>query len=170
MVERTRETFLLHAETTDRIIGTMYNVQRELGFGFAELVYRRAMAVALRQAGASVLEEAPIFVQFRGQLIGEFRADLVVDGCVLVEIKAGLELQPYGEVQLLNYLKAAGGGVGLLIHFGRSVTFKRRVFGNAAERSLPNLAAGPPIEYVPVPASKNADPANLTGSAPEQHR
>lgn len=144
MFDRSRGVFLKHVATTDRIIGTLYDVHRELGHGFSESVYRRAMALALRQAGAKVLEEAPIFVQFRGHLIGEFRADLIVDGCVLVEIKAGTEVQTYGETQLLNYLKAAGGGVGLLVNFGRSATFKRRVFGNAAEKSLPNVAALPP--------------------------
>jgi GxxExxY protein len=144
MVERSRTTFLLHTETTDRIIGVLYDVHRELGYGFSEMVYRKAMALALRQAGAQVLEEARIFVPFRGHLIGEFRADLVVDGCVLVEIKAGGEFAPYAETQLINYLKAAGGGVGLLVNFGKSVTFKRRVFGNAAEKSLPNLATAPP--------------------------
>jgi GxxExxY protein len=144
MVEGSPTTFLLHAETTDRIIGVLYDVHRELGYGFSEIVYRKAMALALRQAGAQVLEEARIFVQFRGHLIGEFRADLVVDGCVLVEIKSGGDLPQYSETQLINYLKAAGGGVGLLIHFGKSANFKRRVFGNATEKSLPNLATPPP--------------------------
>jgi GxxExxY protein len=152
MTERSRATYLAHAATTDRIIGTMYDVHRELGYGFSEVVYRRAMALALRQAGATVIEEAPIHVQFREHLIGEFRADLVVDGCVLVEVKAGADLQPYAETQLLNYLKAAGGGVGLIINFGRSASFKRRVFGDAASTSLPNLNVAPP--ELPEPAGQ----------------
>jgi len=143
MTERTRPTSLLHAETTDRIIGVFYDVHRELGFGFSEHVYRRAMVLALRQEGAKVIEEARIFVEFGGHLIGEFRADMVVDGRVLVEIKAGVEFQKYAETQLLNYLKAAGGGVGLVMNFGRSATFKRMVFGNAPEKSLPNLFRSP---------------------------
>jgi GxxExxY protein len=144
MIDNTRATSLLYTETTDRIIGVFYDVHRELGYGFSESVYRKAMALVLREKGAKVLEEARIFVEFRRNLIGgEFRADLVVDGCVLVEIKTGSEFQQHAEAQLLNYLKAAGGGVGLLMNFGRSAAFKRRVLGNAAKRSLPNLVFAP---------------------------
>lgn len=151
MTGPSRATFLAHSETTEQIIGAMYDVHRELGHGFTETIYRRAMALALRQAGRDVMEEALLHVYFRGRLIGEFRADLVIDRCVLVEIKAATNLEPYAEVQILNYLKAAGGGVGLLVNFGRSATFKRRVVGDAAARSLPHLDVPPPLDLPEAP-------------------
>lgn len=101
-----------------------------------------------------MLEEAPLHVYFRGHLIGQFRADLVVDSCVLVEIKAATALEPYAEAQLLNYLKAAGGGVGLLVNFGRSVAFKRRVVGDIAAKCLPHLELPPPPTIAESPPAE----------------
>ena len=88
--------------------------------------------------GHHVAEEVPLEVVFHGTVIGTFKADLVVDDVVLVEVKATPTIEPYNEAQLLNYLKAAGGGVGLLLNFGRSAAFKRRVSGDPYN-SLPNL-------------------------------
>jgi GxxExxY protein len=113
-------------------------VFRELGHGFSNIVYRRAMALVLRSEGHAVIEEAPLHVLFRGQLIGDFRADLVIDRVVLAEIKPSKEIEKSGEAQLLNYLKAAGGGVGLLLNFGHKAEFKRFVMGDPAS-SLPLL-------------------------------
>ena len=134
------EVSLPHAPVTGQILGSFYEVHRELGHGFAEAVYRRALAIVLRGAGLIAMEEVPLGVHFRGQIIGTFRADLIVAGVVLVEVKAAPALDSYAEIQLLNYLKAAGGGVGLLLNFGRSPTFKRRVMGDPAN-SLPQLTA-----------------------------
>jgi GxxExxY protein len=135
----TQRSSLPHADLTERIIGSFFEVFGELGHGFSNAVLRRAMGVALRQANLRVQEEAPISVSFRGELIGKFQADLVVERKVLVEIKPDARIESYAEAQLLNYLKAAGGGVGLLLNFGRRPEFRRMVMGDP-ENSLPRLS------------------------------
>jgi GxxExxY protein len=133
------ETNLPHADITAAIIGAFYEVHRELGHGFSELVYRRAVAIVLRQNGLDAIEERMISVTFRGSIIGTFYADIVVAGVVLVEVKVSSAIDKYAEVQLLNYLKAAGGGVGLLLNFGREATYKRFAMGAHPTNSLPAL-------------------------------
>ena len=127
-----------YGDVTGAVITSFYAVARELGHGFSNAVYRRAMAIVLAEAGRAVIQEAPLRVSFRGRIIGNFHADLVVDRVVLVEIKPGKELDHSGESQILNYLKAAGGGVGLLLHFGVKAEFKRYVMGDPSH-SLPLL-------------------------------
>ncbi len=130
------QTVLLYRELTERIISCFYAVYRELGRGFSEAVYRRAMVVALQQLGVRAEEEARLQVTFRGVVIGTFWADIIVDDIVLVEIKALAELDGRATAQLLNYLKAAGGGVGLLLNFGNRPEFKRFVMGDSAQTPL----------------------------------
>lgn len=127
-----------YADVTGAIITAFYDVVRELGYGFSNIVYRRAMALVLRESGHAVIEEAPLRVSFRGHVIGSFYADLVVDRVVLAEVKPGRAIDPTGEAQVLNYLKAAGGGVGLLLNFGQKAEFKRYVMGDPSN-SLPGL-------------------------------
>ncbi len=103
---------LPHADITGRIIAAFYEVYRELGYGFSEVVYRRALALVLRQSGLEVSEARTISVTFRGSVIGIFYADMVVGGIILVEIKASSTIEKYAEAQMLNYLKAAGGELG----------------------------------------------------------
>jgi GxxExxY protein len=79
---------LVHAEVTDKILGVYYDVFNEIGYGFLETVYRNAMQIALTEAGLLVQRELPIPVWFRGHEIGQFRADLLVSNCVLLELKA----------------------------------------------------------------------------------
>jgi len=133
------EVDLPHAEITAPIIGAFYDVYRELGYGFSELVYRRALAIALRQHGLEVAEEQMISVTFRGFTIGTFYADLIVGGVILVEVKGSSTIEKYAEAQILNYLKAAGGGVGLLLNFGREAIYKRFAMGDNLAESLPGL-------------------------------
>ena len=140
MEDKPRSLQLPHAELTNTIIGAFYDVANELGHGFSEHVLCRAMAIALKERGLAVLREADLPVHFHGQLIGAFQADLVVEATVLLEIKVSAEVQSYAEVQLINYLKAAGGGLGLLLNFGRRAEVRRRVVGDAAN-SLPLLRA-----------------------------
>ena len=135
------EVNLPHAAITDRIISAFYEVYRELGYGFSEIVYRRALAVVLRQSGLAVIEEAVISVTFRGSTIGVFYADLIVAGVILVEVKASSTIEKYAQAQILNYLKAAGGGIGLLLNFGREPAYKRFVMGDDPANSLPALRA-----------------------------
>ena len=129
---------LAHADVTQRIIEAAWIVFREMGHGFAEAVYRRSLAIVLSQGGIHVLQLPPRPVFFRGHQVGKFYPDLIVAGVVLVELKATARVEPYAEAQLLNYLKAAGGGVGLLLNFGRTVEVKRRVMGDP-QANLPNL-------------------------------
>ena len=99
-----------------------------------------AEVTVIRAAGLNVIEEVPLNVRFRGEVIGRFYADVIVDGVVMVEIKAAAHVESYAVAQLLNYLKAAGGGVGLLLNFGREPAFKRLVLGNAVS-SLPLISS-----------------------------
>jgi len=122
---------LKHKELTEKIIGVFYEVYNELGHGFLESVYEEAMAVALPQAGLKVERQVPLRVTFRGTVIGDFRADLLVESSVLLELKAGRELEPAHEAQLLNYLRATEIEVGLLLNFGPKPQFKRLVFENS---------------------------------------
>jgi GxxExxY protein len=131
---------LAHSQVTGEILKAFFDVYRELGYGFSEIVYRRALALVIRTSGLEALEEVPLEVHFRGVVIGRFHADLIVARVVLVETKATAKLESYAEAQLLNYLKAAGGGVGMLLNFGHEPTFKRRVLGST-NSSLP--AFGP---------------------------
>jgi GxxExxY protein len=117
-----------HGGVTADVIGAFYDVYNELGRGFVEAVYRRAMAIALGERGVVVDVEAPLTVRFRGVVVGAFRADLVVAGVVVVEVKACRALAPEHEAQLLNYLRASGIEVGLLLNFGPGPTVRRFAF------------------------------------------
>jgi GxxExxY protein len=122
---------LTHSALTERIIGTFFDVHREPGAGFLESVYEAALGIALRDAGLDVATQVPIRVGFRGRIVGVFRADLIVARTVVVEVKAVGTLVPAHEAQLINYLKASGLELGLLVNFGPSVEFKRRICTNA---------------------------------------
>lgn len=126
----TAETALKHSALTEKIIGTFYDVYNELGHGFLESVYEEAVAIALRQSGLSVERQVPITVWFRGQAIGEFRADLLIEHKVLVELKSVKSLDKAHEAQLLHYLRATEMEVGLLLNFGEHPQFRRMLFDN----------------------------------------
>jgi len=117
-----------HSQTTERIIGAAYSVYNELGHGFAERVYENALALEMVGAGLSVHCQQPIQVLYRGQVVGDYVADLVVADKVIVEVKAVAGLDGAHEAQLINYLKATGIEVGLLINFGPQIEIKRRIF------------------------------------------
>jgi len=117
----------LHQELTEQVIGCSYRVHNELGAGFLEKVYQNALAVELRESGICFEQEYPLSVHYHGHLVGEYVPDFIVDGKVIVGLKAISDLSPPHEVQLVNYLKATGLRVGLLINFGKSVAVKRRV-------------------------------------------
>jgi GxxExxY protein len=114
-------------EITESIIGCAFDVHNDLGAGFLENVYENALVIALAEKGHSVQQQPALQVHFRGRIVGEFRPDLLVDDAVVVEIKAQASLVLAHEAQLLNYLRATGKGVGLLINFGRRVEYQRRV-------------------------------------------
>ena len=106
---------LKHADVTERILGVYYDVYNELGHGFLESVYQNAMFIALRGAGLAVDREVAIPVTFRSQIVGEYRADFVAAGSVIVELKAVHVLESSHEVQLFHYLRATRFEVGLLL-------------------------------------------------------
>jgi GxxExxY protein len=110
---------VIHAEITGAILKCAFVVAGELGAGFLESVYERALERALRDEGLFVERQTPIAVRFRGQMVGEFYADLFVEHSVIVELKAVQALLPEHKAQVINYLKATGIEVGLLINFGR---------------------------------------------------
>lgn len=116
---------LVAGDITGRIIGAFYRVYDRLGYGFLEAVYRRSLAHELRKAGSTVHEEAPVGVLYDDVEVGHYRADLLVDRRVIVEIKAGASVAPVDHRQLLNYLRASEVEVGLLLHFGPKPSFHR---------------------------------------------
>lgn len=128
----TDKNILMEAGLTERVIGVFYDVYNELGAGFLESVYENAFAIALREVGIDVQQQASLQVKFRGLSVGEFKADLLVSKCLIIELKAVAQLNPTHEVQLVNYLKASGIPVGLLFNFGPRPQLKRRVFGHAS--------------------------------------
>lgn len=130
---------LKHGETTEKIIGAFYDVYNELGFGFCETVYHKAMLIALADAGLAVETQVNLPVYFRGHLVGDFFADILVERAVILELKAVDDLAPAHGSQLLNYLKASSAEVGLLINFGPRPKFKRLVFDNERKRSRPKI-------------------------------
>ena len=123
-----------HDVLTEQVIGVFYDVYNELGFGFLESVYREAMRLALTQAGLRVTAEVPVPVNFRGVAVGIFRADLIVDDCLLVELKAVEQIVRQHESQTMHYLRATTIEVALLMNFGTSPRFKRFVMDNELKK------------------------------------
>lgn len=117
----------IHSELTEKIIRCVYEVFAELGAGFLEKVYENALVVRLKEIGLSVVQQVPLAVLYHGICVGEYFADIVVEDTVIVELKALSELAKVHEVQLVNYLKATGKEVGLLVNFGDKVKIVRRV-------------------------------------------
>ena len=124
---------LKHSELTEKIIGIFYDVYNELGSGFLESTYSGAMAMALEASGLMVECEVSIPVWFRGQKIGQYFADLVVNQTVLLELKAARTLDPAHEAQL-HYLRATELEVGLLLNFGARPQFRRLLFDNERKK------------------------------------
>lgn len=120
---------LEHMDKTEQIIGASFEVFQELGYGFLEQVYQRAMQVELELRGLNSEIEKDIQVQYKKQIVGNYRADILVNNCVLVELKVAPMIDIRDEAQLLNTLKAMGIKVGLLLNFGKDkVEYKRLVF------------------------------------------
>ena len=119
-----------HEAVTSRIIKAFYEVYNALGYGFLEKVYQNALVIEMRKMGMTVVAQAPIEVRYNGHLVGEYFADLVVDGKVIVEVKGARALGDAHGAQLLNYLKATRYEVGLLLNFGPKPQIKRKAFDN----------------------------------------
>jgi len=121
-----KDASLKHVAITRTVIGCAFEVINELGAGFVESVYERALLVALRQKGLEAVAQHPIRVMFRGVCVGEFVADNFVEQKVIVELKAVKAIAPEHQAQVINYLNATGIEVGLLINFGNpKLEYKR---------------------------------------------
>ena len=121
---------LLHKDLTAQILETFYKVYRALGYGFLEKVYENALVLELRNQGLQVEQQVPIKVYYRGHIVGEYVADVVVEQKVLVEIKAVEHLAEAHRAQLLNYLHGTPLEVGLLLNFGPRPQVVRRILTN----------------------------------------
>ena len=125
---------LLHGELTNEILNAFYHVYNTLGYGFLEHVYERSLKLTLEKRRMKAPDQVPIAVFFEGHQVGECFADLVVDGLIIVELKAAESICPAHEAQLINYLRAIPMEVGLLINFSHKPEFKRKVFMNDRKR------------------------------------
>ena len=114
---------------TQQLLGAAFEVHNVLGYGFLERVYQQAMQVELKARGVKVELEPKIKVQFKGLIVGDYAADLLVEDKIIVELKTDPAYQALHEAQLLNELRGTGIKVGYLINFGRErVEYKRMVF------------------------------------------
>ena len=105
-------------QITEKIIGCVHQVSNVLGPGFLEKVYENALAVELGQTGLQVAQQHRIEVRYKNVLVGDFVADLLVEGCVIVEIKAVRNVADEHIAQILGYLRSARKETGLLVNFG----------------------------------------------------
>ena len=117
-----------YKDLTEKIIGCAYRVYNKMGFGYLESVYEKCMLIELRKAGFDIESQKPIRIQYEGEVVGDFIADILVNNTVILELKSVRKLVEAHEVQLVNYLVATGKPVGLLINFGETkVAVKRKV-------------------------------------------
>lgn len=126
---------MLHSDLTSKILEACFEVSNELGVGYVESVYEKALLIALRQKGIEAVAQVPLKVKFRGVIVGDFVADLIVEGIVILELKAVENLSTVHFAQLLNYLKSTGIQVGMVINFGNTKLQYRR-FENRFDKKL----------------------------------
>ena len=117
-----------HQELTKSIIGIYYNVYNELGFGFLEKVYHKALLIELKNNGYKIDSEKKVNVYYKNEIVGEYIPDIIINDSVIVELKCVEYLTDIHENQLLNYLKATDCEVGLILNFGKDPQFIRKIF------------------------------------------
>lgn len=125
-----------HSDLTKKIIKAYYNVYNNLGYGFLEKVYEKAMIIELKKQGLECETQKPIDVFYDKISIGSYFADIIVENKVIIELKACEYLIEEHEIQLVNYLKATEIEVGLLLNFGKEVEYKRKVLSNDFKRNI----------------------------------
>lgn len=121
-------TTLEHQDLTSRILKCFYDVYNELGYGFLESVYQNALVIMLTKSGLRTAQQSPLQVRFQGVVVGDFKADIVVEDKIILELKSAKSIDDSHVAQTLNYLKATGIHVGLLLNFGPKPEFKRLYF------------------------------------------
>ena len=119
-----------YSDVTEKVIKAFYNVYNNLGFGFLEKVYEKSMMIELKKFNLHCENQFPIEVFYEKDQVGQYFADIIVEKVVILELKADKNLCPEHEAQLLNYLKATDIEVGMLLNFGETPQFKRKVFSN----------------------------------------
>jgi GxxExxY protein len=127
----------LHQDLTEKIIKCFYEVYNKLGFGFLEKVYERALCIELSANGLVVKSQQPIQVHYKGLSVGDYYADIIVNDCIIVELKAAETIVEEHELQLINYLKATNMEIGLLLNFGKKPGIKRKIFTNDRKELSP---------------------------------
>jgi GxxExxY protein len=125
---------LKHADVTDRVISAFFKVYNTLNWGFLEKVYQNSMLIELKKTGLFIEPQKQLKVYYDYQEVGEYYADFLVAGCVIVELKSVEQLAPEHHAQLLNYLRATDIDVGLLLNFGPKAEVKRKVYEKARVR------------------------------------
>jgi GxxExxY protein len=123
-----------HSELSEVIIGVFYEVYNELGYGFLKSVYRNSLQLALLAKGLRVETEVAVPVFFRGENVGDFRADVVINDCLLLELKTAEAIVIAHEAQLLNYLRATNLEVGLILNFGPKAQVRRLAYDNTRKQ------------------------------------
>jgi GxxExxY protein len=129
---------MIYKETTEVILNTYYEVYNALGYGFLEKVYQNAMYIELKSRNLEVEAQKQIKVFYKGVIVGEYYADLIVNKQIIIELKASEVLIYENEMQLLNYLRATEMEIGLLLNFGKKPEFKRFIFTNDRKNHLKN--------------------------------
>lgn len=129
---------LLHKEVSEKILKAYYNVYNSLGYGFLERVYQNSMYYELIDLGLDVVAQKQIKVYYKGKIVGEYFADLIVENKIIVELKATSVLIQSHSTQLYNYLKATNIEVGLLLNFGEEAEFERIIITNDKKKNLNN--------------------------------
>lgn len=127
---------MLHAELTEKIIKSFYNVYNSLGFGFLENVYEKSLLKELTENGLASKSQVPINVYYKKENVGKYFADIIAEDLVIIELKAIDRLSHEHEVQILNYLKATKIEVGLELNFGYKPQIKRKIYTNDRKKHL----------------------------------
>lgn len=128
---------MLHSDITDSILKAFYKVYNSLGYGFLEKVFENAMTIELVKMNLTVEQQKNIKVYYENDQVGDYYVDLLVNGLVIVELKAAESICEEHEAQLLNYLKATDIEVGLLLNFGKEPKFRRKYFTNDKKKNNP---------------------------------
>ena len=125
-----------HSELTGNILKAFFRVHQELGYGFSEKVYENSLVILLEEMGLKAEPQVEIPVYFHNQTVGVYKADIIVNEIVLLELKAAEKIIDDHAAQLLNYLKATNIEVGLILNFGKTAEFRRKVYDNERKGSL----------------------------------
>ena len=128
----------MHSDITEKIIKSFYNVYNELGYGFLEKVYEKAMMIELKDTGLERKRQQAVEVQYKNQNVGDYFPDIIVEDNVIVELKAVKNIIKEHEIQLVNYLKATNIEVGLILNFGPEAKVTRRVLSKEYKNKIKN--------------------------------